>query len=53
MEKEKLDISEDLEFIFKKYIQATKNGKPNLRAYKILKLALEAHEVYLHCKDGE
>jgi len=37
----------DLQYLFDKYIEGTRIGKPNQRGFKNLILALEANEIYL------
>jgi len=38
---------QDLQYLFDKYIESTRRGKPNKKGLKQLLLALEAHEIYL------
>jgi len=42
-----MEIVSDLQYLFDKYIESTRRGKPNKKGLKQLLLALEAHEIYL------
>lgn len=46
----KMENTDDLRYLFEKYLKATEKGKPAPRLRKQLTLALDAHDIYLESK---